>query len=184
TATQEDYLYFEKVSTKKKVLAIGEIGLDFYYDLSDRDVQKRVFIEQLELANALKLPVVMHVRDAYGLAYEILKEHNALLNNGGIMHCYAGSLEMLPQFMDLGLHVSFGGVVTFKNFGKAEVVKAVPQDRLLLETDCPYMTPVPFRGKTNMPEYVSLVRDKIQEWRDDINVEEVTTRNAKRFFNI
>ncbi|MBO5776158.1 MAG: TatD family hydrolase, partial [Clostridia bacterium] len=132
TATQEDYLYFEKVSTKKKVLAIGEIGLDFYYDLSDREVQKRVFIEQLELANALKLPVVMHVRDAYGLAYEILKEHNALLNNGGIMHCYAGSLEMLPRFMDLGLHVSFGGVVTFKNFGKAEVVKAVPQDRLLL----------------------------------------------------
>ena len=184
TATQDDYLYFEKLSAHKKVLAIGEIGLDFYYDLSDRDVQKKVFIEQLELANSLKLPVVMHVRDAYGLAYEILKEHNSWLNYGGILHCYAGSLEMLPQFMDLGLHVSFGGVVTFKNFGKADVIKAVPKDRLLLETDCPYMTPVPFRGKTNLPEYVSLVRDKIQEWRDDINVEEVTTLNAKRFFNI
>lgn len=184
TATQDDYRYFESVSTDKKVVAIGEIGLDFYYDLSDRDVQKKVFIEQLALAHALKLPVVMHVRDAYGLALEILKENKRFLEYGGVMHCYAGSKELLKDFVSLGLHASFGGVITFKNFAKQEVVKSCPADRLLLETDCPYMTPVPYRGKTNMPEYISLVRDKIQEWRPDIDVESVTTQNAKRLFNI
>lgn len=184
TATEEDYRYFESVSTNKKVVAIGEIGLDFYYDLSDREVQKRVFIEQLELAHSLKLPVVMHVRDAYGLALEILKEHKRFLEYGGVMHCYAGSKELLRDFVDLGLHASFGGVITFKNFQKSEVVKSCPEDRLLLETDCPYMTPVPHRGKTNLPEYVSLVRDKIQEWRPEMDVERVTTENAKRLFKI
>lgn len=182
--TQDDYRYFESVSQDKKVVAIGEIGLDFYYDLSDRDVQKRVFIEQLELAHALKLPVVMHVRDAYGLALEILKENKRFLEYSGVMHCYAGSKELLKEFVDLGLYASFGGVTTFKNFGKAEVVKYCPSDRLLLETDCPYMTPVPYRGKTNMPEYITLVRDKIQEWRDDVDVESVTTRNARSLFKI
>ena len=182
--TQDDYRYFESVSQDKKVVAIGEIGLDFYYDLSDRDVQKRVFVEQLELAHALKLPVVMHVRDAYGLALEILKENKRFLEYSGVMHCYAGSKELLKEFVDLGLYASFGGVTTFKNFGKAEVVKYCPSDRLLLETDCPYMTPVPYRGKTNMPEYIILVRDKIQEWRDDVDVESVTTRNARSLFKI
>ena len=182
--TQDDYRYFESVSQDKKVVAIGEIGLDFYYDLSDRDVQKRVFVEQLELAHALKLPVVMHVRDAYGLALEILKENKRFLEYSGVMHCYAGSKELLKEFVDLGLYASFGGVTTFKNFGKSEVVKYCPSDRLLLETDCPYMTPVPYRGKTNMPEYITLVRDKIQEWRDDVDVESVTTRNARSLFKI
>ena len=182
--TQDDYRYFESASQDKKVVAIGEIGLDFYYDLSDRDVQKRVFVEQLELAHALKLPVVMHVRDAYGLALEILKENKRFLEYSGVMHCYAGSKELLKEFVDLGLYASFGGVTTFKNFGKAEVVKYCPSDRLLLETDCPYMTPVPYRGKTNMPEYITLVRDKIQEWRDDVDVESVTTRNARSLFKI
>lgn len=183
-ATEADYSYFESVSTNEKVVAIGEIGLDFYYDLSDREVQKEVFIKELELAHSVKLPVVMHVRDAYGLALEILKEHKNLLEYGGVMHCYAGSKELLKEFVDLGLYASFGGVITFKNFGRAEVVKSCPKDRLLLETDCPYMTPVPHRGKTNLPEYVSLVRDKIQEWREDIDVEEITTQNAKRLFKI
>ena len=182
--TGDDYTYFESVSKDKKVVAIGEIGLDLYYDLSDREVQKRVFIEQLELAHSLQLPVVMHVRDAYGLALEILKENKRFLEHSGVMHCYAGSKELLKEFVDLGLYASFGGVTTFKNFGKAEVVKYCPADRLLLETDCPYMTPVPYRGKTNMPEYITLVRDKIQEWRDDIDVENVTTQNARRLFKI
>lgn len=182
--TKEDYIYFESVSRDDKVVAIGEIGLDFYYDLSDREVQKRVFIEQLELAHALKLPVVMHVRDAYGLALEILKENKRFLEYSGVMHCYAGSKELLKEFVDLGLYASFGGVTTFKNFGKAEVVISCPQDRLLLETDCPYMTPVPYRGKTNLPEYITLVRDKIQEWRQDMDVEKVTTLNARSLFKI
>ncbi len=183
-ATEDDYRYFERVATNEKVVALGEIGLDFYYDLSERDVQKRVFVEQLELAHYLKLPVVMHVRDAYGLALEMLKERKRLLEYGGVMHCYAGSLELLKEFDKLGLYFSFGGVTTFKNFGKEEVIKACPKEKLMLETDCPYMTPVPFRGKTNMPEYITYVRDKIQSWRADFDVEEVTTENAKRFFKI
>ena len=100
------------------------------------------------------------------------------------MHCYAGSKELLKDFVDLGLYASFGGVITFKNFQKAEVVKSCPEDRLLLETDCPYMTPVPYRGKTNLPEYITYVKDKIQEWRPEMEVERVTTENAKRLFKI
>ena len=184
SATIDDYRYFESISANKKVVALGEIGLDFYYDLSDRDVQKKVFVEQLELAHSLKLPVVMHVRDAYGLALEILKENKRFLEYGGVMHCYAGSKELLKDFVDLGLYASFGGVITFKNFQKAEVVKSCPEDRLLLETDCPYMTPVPYRGKTNLPEYITYVKDKIQEWRPEMEVERVTTENAKRLFKI
>ncbi len=184
SATIDDYRYFESISANKKVVALGEIGLDFYYDLSDRDVQKKVFVEQLELAHSLKLPVVMHVRDAYGLALEILKENKRFLEYGGVMHCYAGSKELLKDFVDLGLHASFGGVITFKNFQKSEVVKSCPEDRLLLETDCPYMTPVPYRGKTNLPEYITYVKDKIQEWRPEMEVERVTTENAKRLFKI
>ena len=184
SATVDDYRYFESISANKKVVALGEIGLDFYYDLSDRDVQKKVFVEQLELAHSLKLPVVMHVRDAYGLALEILKENKRFLEYGGVMHCYAGSKELLKDFVDLGLYASFGGVITFKNFQKSEVVKSCPEDRLLLETDCPYMTPVPYRGKTNLPEYITYVKDKIQEWRPEMEVERVTTENAKRLFKI
>lgn len=183
SATKKDYDLFVELAKNSKVKAYGEIGLDFYYDLSERDVQERVFIEQLELASTLKLPVIFHVRDAYGLAYEILKAHKNLLDNGGVMHCYQSSKEMLPVFLDLGLHIAFGGAITFKNAKKEDVVKAVPIDRLLLETDCPYMTPVPFRGKTNYPEYVALVRDKICEWRNE-DIETITTQNAKRVFRI
>ena len=165
-------------------MAIGEIGLDYYYDLSDRDVQKRVFHEQIELAHSLKKPMIFHIRDAYGDALQILKEHRGDLEYGGVMHCYGGSTEMMREFVKLGLHIAFGGAVTFKSFGKAEVVKAVPADRLLLETDCPYMTPVPFRGKDNIPEYIAFVRDKIQEWRTDISVEEVTSENARTLFKL
>lgn len=184
SATKEDYEYFERVSAFDKVVAIGEIGLDYYYDLSDREAQKRVFAEQIELGHALKKPMIFHVRDAYGDALKILKDNASKLEYGGVMHCYGGSGEMMREFIKLGLHIAFGGAVTFKNFSKADVVKAVPRGRLLLETDCPYMTPVPYRGKTNLPEYILLVRDKIQEWREDISVEETTYKNAKELFNI
>ena len=100
------------------------------------------------------------------------------------MHCFGGSAEVMREAVGLGLYIAFGGAVTFKNFAKSDVVMAVPAERLLLETDCPYMTPVPFRGKDNRPEYIGLVRDKIQEWRQDIDVEEVTCKNAKTLFNI
>lgn len=184
TATQDDYLLFEKLAVEQKVVAVGEIGLDFYYDLSERDVQKRVFIEQLELADAVGLPVVLHVRDAYGTALDILKANKQFLRHGGVMHSYAGSKETLREVLNLGLCVSYGGVTTFKNFGKADVVKATPLERMLLETDCPYLTPVPYRGKTNYPKYVGLVKDKISEWFPDDDIETITTKNAEELFNL
>ncbi len=184
TATEDDYLLFEKLSRDSKVVAVGEIGLDFYYDLSDRDVQKKVFIEQLELADAVGLPVVLHVRDAYGTALDILKANKQYLRHGGVMHSYAGSKETLREVLNLGLYVSYGGVTTFKNFGKADVVKATPLERMLLETDCPYLTPVPYRGKTNYPKFVGLVKDKISEWFPNDDIESITTKNAEELFNL
>ena len=181
---EEDYLRFEELSRLPKTVAIGEIGLDYYYDLSDREVQKRVFRRQIELAHSLKKPMIFHVRDAYGDALSILKEERGKLEYGGVMHCFGGSAEMMKEFVGLGLYIAFGGAVTFKNFGKADVVRQVPAERLLIETDCPYMTPVPHRGKENLPEYISLVKDKIQEWREDILVAETTTENARRLFKI
>ncbi len=183
-ATIEDYRYFESVASDKKVVAVGEIGLDFYYDLSDRDTQKRVFIEQLELADALALPVVLHVRDAYGAALDILTANKHYLRHGGVMHSYAGSKETLKQVLDLGLRVSYGGVITFKNFAKSDVVRSTPLDRMLVETDCPYLTPVPYRGQTNYPRNVSIVADKLKEWFDGADIESITTANAKEVFGI
>ena len=184
SASNGDYALFEELAKQPKCVAIGEIGLDYYYDLSDRETQKRVFAEQIELAYSLKKPIIVHVRDAYGDALSILKGYASRLAYSGVMHCYSGSAESMREFVRLGLYIAFGGAVTFKNFSKSDVVRAVPAERLLLETDCPYMTPVPFRGKDNRPEYIGLVRDKIQEWRQDICVEEVTYKNAKILFNI
>lgn len=183
-AAADDYALFEALSADPKCVAIGETGLDYYYDLSERETQKRVFAEHIELAYSLKKPIIIHVRDAYGDALKLLKDNSGLLTYGGVMHCFGGSAETMREFVKLGLYIAFGGAVTFKNFAKADVVKAVLAERLLLETDCPYMTPVPFRGKDNRPEYIGLVRDKIQEWRQDICVEEVTYKNAKTLFNI
>ena len=184
SASAEDYDRFTDLCKLQKTVAFGEIGLDYYYDLSDRAIQQKVFREQIELAHFLKKPMIFHVRDAYGDALKILKENAANLEYGGVMHCFGGSAEMMREFVKLGLHIAFGGAVTFKNFGKADVVKAVPKDRLLLETDCPYMTPVPYRGKDNLPEYIGLVRDKIQEWREDEDVEKITSENAVKLFNL
>ena len=128
----------------EKVVAIGEAGLDYHYDFSPRDIQKRVFEEQLKLALALDLPVIVHDREAHADTLELLTRYKPR----GIMHCYSGSAEMAGQILKLGLYIGFTGVVTFKNARKtAEAAAAVPLDRLLIETDCPYMAPEPFRGK-------------------------------------
>lgn len=179
-----DYEVLESLSKNTKVVAYGEIGLDFYYDRSERNVQEKVFREQLEIANTLNLPVVLHVRDAYQLTYDILKENSKILNNGLVLHCYSGSAEMAKRFADFDAYFSFGGAITFNNANKEMVVKAVALDRLLLETDCPYMTPVPKRGKLNFPKYVAYVKDKVQEWFPDIDIAKLTTENAKQIFNI
>lgn len=182
-AATDDYDYIKNVANNPKVVAIGETGLDFFYDRSDRDTQKRVFIEHLELASSLKLPVVIHMRDAYEETYRILQDHKALLHYGAVMHCYMGSLEMLKRFCAFDtLYYSYGGAITFKNAKKEDVVKATPLDRLLLETDCPYMSPVPHRSKDNEPKYIHFVKDKIQESMPDVDIASVTTANALSLF--
>lgn len=187
-ATTADYDKYERLATlssSKKVVGIGEIGLDYHYDLSPRAIQKGAFAEQLELADTLGLPVVLHVREAYEDAKSILFESRRFLNNGVLLHCYSGSKEFVKIFGELDAYFAFGGAITFNNAKhNIEAMKEVPLDRLLLETDCPYMTPVPFRGKTNKPEYVNLVADKASEVlnipREEL--EKITTENTKRLF--
>ena len=169
----------------KKMLALGEIGLDYHYDLSPRDCQRKWFAEQLELAKQLGYPVVLHIREAFGDCMDILHAHRDGLR--GVMHCYSGSVETAFECLDLGLKFSFGGAVTFKNAKKpVEVVQKLPLDSIMLETDCPYMTPVPHRGERNHPGFMHLTAEKIAEVRG-ISAEEVCSaayKTANSFFGI
>ena len=185
-ATTSDYYLFESLYKDEKTVAIGEIGLDYYYDLSPREVQKRVFVEQLELAHSLQAPVVIHLRDAYQDMYDLLKENNSLLTYGILVHCYSGSKEMMARYNEFNPYYSFGGAVTFKNATeKPNIIRSMDVNKLLLETDCPYMTPVPFRGTTNYPRYVNLVAERIADILSVTKeeIEEITTSNAYAFFN-
>lgn len=170
---------------KKKVLAIGEIGLDYYYDDgAPRALQKKVFESQIRLAGELKLPIIVHDRDAHGDCLDMVR---ACMNreSGGVFHSFSGSVEMARDLLDLGMYIALGGPLTFKNARKAPDVAAyVPADRLLIETDSPYLTPVPHRGKRNEPAYVAYVAAKMAEIR---GVEEAVLRkqtydNARRLF--
>ncbi len=168
----------------EKVVGIGEIGLDYHYDKSNKEEQKKLFIEQIKIANKFNLPIVIHSRDASLDTLNILKEY---LNTKAIMHCYSYSKEMAGEFLKLGIYFGIGGVLTFKNSEKLkQVLKELPLDRIVLETDSPYLTPEPFRGKQNIPNNVSLVAKKIAELKD-ITYEEVvkiTEKNARYIFNI
>lgn len=177
---------FRAMSKNEKVVAIGEIGLDFYYDNSPRDLQRKWFKEQLELAKELNLPVVIHSRDASQETFDTIKEaQDGKLR--GVMHCFSGSLEMAKEYMKLGFYISIAGPVTFKNARVVrEVAEAVPLDKLLIETDCPYLTPEPYRGKRNEPMFVRYVAERIAKIKN-ISVEEVaehTSRNTKELFGI
>ncbi|MGM0409865.1 MAG: TatD family hydrolase [Bacillota bacterium] len=175
-----------KLADNDKVVAIGEIGLDFHYDNSPREKQKQSFRAQLRLAKKLDLPVVIHTRDADKETLNILKDEKAI-DIGGIMHCFASDKKMAKEILDLGFYIAFGGLITFKNLSNLrDVVKEVPLDRLLIETDSPYLTPEPHRGKRNEPAYVKFVAEKIAEIKG-IAVEEVTkitTENAKKVYDI
>ena len=180
-----DYLAkLEQMAREAKVVAIGEIGLDYHYEFSDQKVQKKVFKEQIALAQNLDFPIVVHDRDAHQDTLDIIKASGI---HGGIMHCYSGSFELAEEYLKLGFYFSFGGVITFKNAKKAkEVVTLLPLDRILLETDCPYMAPEPFRGKRNDPTKVAVIAQALGELRG-ISTEEVetaTTNNARRLFGI
>lgn len=175
-----DLEWIETLCKHEKVVAIGEIGLDYYWDKSPKDVQQRVFREQIRLARKLQMPIVIHNRDAHQDILTILKEEKAS-EVGGIMHCFSGSWETAKQCLDMNFHISFGGPVTFKNAKQPkEVLAQVPLDRLLIETDAPYLTPHPFRGKRNESAYVRLVAETAAEIKG-LSLEElaeITTKNA------
>ena len=168
-----------------KIKAVGEIGLDYYWDKSFVDLQKEVFVKQIKLANELNLPIVVHDREAHKDSFDLLKEYNK--GSNVLFHCFSGSVEFMQECVKQGWYIAIGGVVTFKNAIKMkDVAKTVPLEYLVLETDSPYLTPVPFRGKENSPAYVKYVAEEIANLRD-IPVEEIidiTTNNAERFFEI
>lgn len=175
---------YRKLAQNPQVKAIGEIGLDYHYEDPVREVQKEALRMQLSLARELDLPVVIHEREAHGDAMEILKDFPTVC---GVFHCFSGSVELARELVKRGWYIGLTGVVTFKNARKAvEVAQSVPLERLVIETDCPYMAPVPYRGKRNDPSYVPLVAQKIAALRG-LTAEEVgtaTAENAKRLFRI
>ncbi len=168
----------------EKAVALGEIGLDYFYDNSPREVQKEWFATQLEVAKEINCPICVHTRDAMGDTLEILKSHGG---GNGIIHCYSGSKESAKILLNMGYYISFAGPVTFKNANSVlEVINYVPSDRMLIETDSPYLAPVPHRGKRNCPVYVAQVAEKIAEVKG-MSVEEVakiTSKNAKDVYRI
>lgn len=185
TLDDNAYAELKALADNNKVVAIGEIGLDYYYDLSPREEQREAFKRQIKLAHKLELPLVLHVRDAYEDTRQILFEMKDYLKNGVLLHCYSGSSEMVKVFDKLDCYYAFGGAITFKNAKhNIEALSVVAKDRLLLETDCPYMTPVPYRGKTNEPKYISLVAQKASEvlQMPIEEIEKITTENSKRLF--
>jgi TatD DNase family protein len=185
--TEEDIKTLRKLALENdKVMAIGEIGLDYYYDNSPREIQKQWFKRQIELANELKLPIIIHDRDAHGDTFEIIKNTKSP-EIGCVLHCYSGNVELAKEYVKMGCYISIPGTVTFKNNKKTrEVAKEIPLEYLLIETDSPYMAPEPHRGKRNDPSLVQFVADKIAQEKG-ISYEQVceaTKENAKKLFNI
>ena len=175
---------YRQMCSHPKVKAIGEIGLDYYYETIHRDAQMRAFRMQMQLAEELDMPVIVHERDAHEDGMSIVKEFPKVK---GVFHCYSGSAEMARQLVDMGWYIGFTGVLTFKNARKAvETAASIPLERILLETDCPYMAPEPYRGKRNHPGYLPKMAEKLAQIRG-IPVEEAiraTMENAKRLYRI
>lgn len=182
----KSYDYFKNIAKHPKVVGIGEIGLDYYWDKSFNDIQQDILRKQIELAKEVKKPICIHDRDAHADTLKILKEMNAK-EAGVVLHCFSGSVEFMQECIKEGFFIALGGVVTFKNAVKPqEVAKAVPLERLFLETDAPYLTPTPHRGETNFPYYIPIIAKHIADLKE-ISVEEVaqtTTRNAREFWRI
>ena len=192
-ATESDFAELEALSRNPRVIAWGEIGLDYYYDHSTRETQKNVFIRQIEMARAAKLPIVIHCRpaddsdDAWDDTLHLLREHWASSGHGGILHCFTGGIQHMQRALDMGFMVSFSGNVTFaKAKNIRDAAKEVPLDRMLIETDSPFLAPVPHRGKRNEPAFVPKVAEKIAEVRS-VSPEEIalsTTKNFYHFFSL
>lgn len=185
--TKEDLDWIKETArTNKKVVAIGEIGLDYYWDKDNKDDQKKFFYDQINIAHELKKPIIVHSRDAAFDTYDVMS-NSVAKECGGVVHCFSYPVEEAKKYLDMGFYIGLGGVVTFKNAAKAKEVAAyVPLDRLLLETDCPYMAPEPHRGKRNSSLYIPEIAKKIAEIKgiDYDEVVSVTNANARRMYNI
>lgn len=183
--TESDIQWLKNVAmSNKKVVAIGEIGLDYYWDEPDRDIQKVWFERQLELAREVKLPVIIHSRDAAKDTLDIMKAHKSE-ELGGVVHCFSYAKEMAKEYLDMGFYFGIGGVVTFKNAKKLkEVVAYIPTDRILLETDCPYLAPEPNRGKRNSSLNIPYIAKVIAELKgmEYDEVVRITSQNAKNMY--
>lgn len=172
-------------ATNPKVVAIGEIGLDYHTDGFDKEKQKEVLLRQLEIAHKFNLPLSIHVRDAFEDLLNIFESHKDLLSSGGVIHCFSGSPEIAQRFVKLGFKLGFGGVCTFKNARKVvDTLKQIGESQILLETDAPYLAPEPFRGKRNEPKFTNIVLDKICEIRgqDRNYLEQKILQNTKEVF--
>ena len=180
--TDEDLSWLEERASNNKVVAIGEIGLDFHYEGYDKDKQIDLFKKQIEISKRLHKQIVIHTRDAMQLTFDILKESNVK----GVMHCYSGSLEMAMEYIKIGFKLGIGGVLTFKNSNLPKVVDYVPLESIVLETDSPYLAPTPHRGEENFSYYIPLIAEKVAEIKG-ISISEVaetTSNNAISLFDI
>lgn len=186
TYSPEIEALLRRLLAEEKVVALGEVGLDYYYDYSPRQIQQEVFRQQIRLAKAIGKPLIIHEREAVADTLQILREERAEAV-GGVMHCFSGSLETAKILLDMGFYIGVDGPVTFKNARKLpEVVPNLPADRIVLETDCPYLTPVPHRGERNEPAYIPLIGETVAKMRG-WTVEETarrTTENAERLFGL
>jgi len=171
----------EELADNPRVVAIGEIGLDFYRDLSPRRTQEDAFRLQIGLAKNLDLPIIIHDRDAHQRTMQILKDEKV---SRGVLHCFSGDLNLARQGVELGLYISFAGPITYNGKNAREILKWVPEDRILIETDCPYLTPVPYRGKRNEPAYVKYVLGRVAELleRPAEEVGRLTEQNTRNLF--
>ncbi len=180
--TEADIDELRELSKHPKVVAIGEIGLDYYYDLSPRDLQRHWFKRQLELADELKMPVIIHSRDAAQECFDIIKNSNV---RNGVIHCYSGSAEMAEEYIKMGFYIGVGGSLTFKNNKKGvETVERIPIEKILIETDSPYLAPVPYRGKRNDSRLLKYVVEKISQIKNipENDICNITKNNAQNLF--
>ena len=183
TTTIEDLIWLEKIITSnKKIIGVGEIGLDYYYGKNNKEEQLSLFNKQLELANKLHLPVVIQTRDAFQDTYDSLEKYNLT----GIIHCFSGRLEVANLYMKLGYSLGIGGVVTFKNSKLPSVVENIPMEKIVLETDSPYLSPEPYRGQVNSPKNIPIIAEKISEIKkiSPNDVENITCDNVIRIFDL
>ena len=181
--TQKDIDEIRKLASHEKVVAIGEIGLDYHRENHDKLTQKDLFVKQLEIANEAGIPFCIHCRGAVGDVYEVLKTHKHLINHSGLMHCYSEGSEWAMKFVELGLYISLSGNITYKKSDRA-FLKDLPLDRILFETDAPYLSPEPLRGRQNEPRNVRLTMERVAKeiGIDSAELERISTENARRFY--